>query len=115
MGHYVSFILQSWQDGADGTMRWQVRRTDDPEPLILPDSAFVIRTWIDDQQLVRGLIRHVQSGREMQFQSSERALEFVKAWLDADLSQANEWQLAPLDNGYDPADELSQQSSKPYE
>jgi len=44
----------------------------------------LVRAWVDDDnQIVRGLIRHVQSGREMQFQSSERAAEFLRAWLDS--------------------------------
>lgn len=83
MGHYVSFVIQSWPDEADEAMRWQVRCTDEA-PLNLPAGSFVVRTWVDDDEVVRGLIRHVQSGQEMQFQSSKRALEFVRAWIDAD-------------------------------
>lgn len=81
MGHYVSLVIQSWQDDAGGAMRWSVRRVGDPEPLCLPAGSFVIRTWIDDDQMVRGTIRHVQSGSEMQFQSGAHALQFVRAWL----------------------------------
>ena len=85
MGHYASFVISSWQDdSADGTMHWSVRRAGEQEPLKLPDGSFVIRTWIDDEQTVRGLIRHTQSGSEMQFQSSQRAVEFVRTWLKGD-------------------------------
>jgi len=84
MGHYASFVISSWQDAADGTMRWSVRRAGEQEPLKLPDGSFVIRTWIDDEQIVRGLIRHTRTGSEMQFQSSQRAVEFVRAWLKED-------------------------------
>ena len=86
MGHYVSFVIQSWHDEAGDAMRWQVRCVDDQEPLRLPDGSFVVRTWVDDDEVVRGLVRHVQSGQEMQFQSSKRALDFVRAWMDADAS-----------------------------
>jgi hypothetical protein len=84
MGHYVSFVIQSWQDGVDGTMRWRVHCVREQDPLRLPNGSFVIRTWIDDEQIVRGLIRHVQSGREMQFQSGKSALEFIHAWLNGE-------------------------------
>jgi hypothetical protein len=83
MGHYVSFVIQSWQDDHDSTMSWRVRCVRDPEPLHLPDGSFVVRTWIDDTDTVRGLIRHVQSGREMQFQSGKNALAFIHAWMDS--------------------------------
>ena len=86
MGHYASFVISSWQDAADGTMHWSVRRASEQDPMKLPDGSFVIRTWIDDEQTVRGLIRHTQSGSEMQFQSSQRAVEFVRAWLTGDVS-----------------------------
>ena len=72
MSRYVSFLIQSWQDRSNGTMRWRVCRVQDEEPISLPDASFVVRTWIDDDQMIRGLIRHVQSGHEMQFQSGER-------------------------------------------
>ena len=84
MGHYASFVISSWQDAVDGTMRWSVRRAGEQEPLTLPDGSFVIRTWIDDEQTVRGLIRHTQTGSEMQFQSSQRAVEFVQTWLNGE-------------------------------
>ena len=84
MGHYVSFVIHSWQDEADGAMRWQVRCTDQPPPS-LPTGSFVVRTWVDDDDVVRGLVHHVQSGQEMQFQSSKRALDFVRALIDADV------------------------------
>jgi hypothetical protein len=84
MGHYVSFVIQSWYDEADDAMRWQVRCVDDREPPRLPDGSFVVRTWVDHDKVIRGLVRHVQSGREMQFQSSKRALDFVRAWMDDD-------------------------------
>jgi hypothetical protein len=84
MGHYVSFVIQSWQDEADRAMRCEVRCTDQAPPN-LPAGSFVVRTWIDDDDVVRGLIHHVQSGQEMQFQSSKRALEFVRALIGADV------------------------------
>ena len=84
MSRYVSFLIQSWQDHSNGAMRWRVCRVQDEEPISLPDASFVIRTWIDDDdQMIRGLIRHVQSGREMQFQSGERAEAFVRSWMDS--------------------------------
>ncbi len=82
MGHYVSVVIHSWQDGDEGAMRWSVRGVNDPAPMHVPDGSFVVRTWVDDEQIVRGLIRHVQSGREMQFQSGQNALEFVRSWLE---------------------------------
>ena len=86
MGHYASFVISSWQDATDGTMHWSVRRAGEQEPLQLPDGSFVIRTWIDDEQTVRGLIRHAQSGSEMQFQSSQRAIEFIRTWIQSNAS-----------------------------
>ena len=80
MGHYVSFVIHSWQEGDEGAMRWSVHGVNDPVPVHVPDGSFVVRTWVDDEQVVRGLIRHVQSGREMQFQSGQNALEFVRSW-----------------------------------
>ena len=82
MGHYVSFVIHSWQDGDGGAMRWSVRGVNDPAFLSVPEGSFVVRTWVDDEQVVRGLIRHVQSGREMQFQSGQNALEFVRSWIE---------------------------------
>ena len=82
MGHYVSFVIHSWQEGDEGAMRWSVHGVNDPVPVHVPDGSFVVRTWVDDEQVVRGLIRHVQSGREMQFQSGRNALEFVRSWIE---------------------------------
>ena len=82
MGHYVSFVIHSWQEGDEGAMRWSLRGANDPAPMYVPDGSFVVRTWVDDGQVVRGLIRHVQSGREMQFQSGQNALEFVRSWIE---------------------------------
>jgi hypothetical protein len=87
MGQYVSFIVQSWRDGRDGTMRWQVHCAQGEEEIRFPDATCMVRTWIDDDgQVIRGLIRHLTSGREMQFQSSKRAVAFVRAWLSDDPS-----------------------------
>ena len=77
MGHYVSFVIHSWQEGDEGAMRWSVRGVNDPLPMSVPEGSFVIRTWVDDEQVVRGLIRHVQSG-SVTFQS----LYFRIAWID---------------------------------
>jgi hypothetical protein len=82
MGHYISFVVHSWQDGDDGTMRWSIHRVDDPAPLQLPDGSFLVRTWLDDGQVVRGLIRHVPSGYEMQFQSGQSAFAFIRSWME---------------------------------
>jgi hypothetical protein len=100
MGHYVSFVVQSWKDDADGSMRWSVQPVHNHEPLQLPDGSFVVRTWIDDEQVVRGLIRHVQSGREMQFQSGQSAIEFIRSWTRSSVSRELEWDgegVAPTD------------------
>jgi hypothetical protein len=100
MSQYVSFVVQSWRDDRDATMRWKVCDAQDGDELSLPDASFVVRTWIDDDgQVIRGLIRHVQSGREMQFQSGSRAFAFVRAWLDGDLSAPIECDLGPLQDG----------------
>ena len=82
MGRYISFVIHSWQDGDDQAMHWCIRPVDDPTPLQLPDGCFLLRTWIEDGQVVRGLIRHVQSGREMQFQSGSGALAFFRSWIE---------------------------------
>jgi hypothetical protein len=50
----------------------------------------------------------------MQFQSSQRALEFIEAWLSADSSQPIECQLGLLDEGGSRPDELSEGNSLPY-
>ena len=82
MSRYVSFVVQSWQETADGSMRWRVCRAHDETEIALPDAAFVVRVWIDEQgQMVRGIIRHLQSGREMQFQSGARAIDFIRGWI----------------------------------
>ena len=94
MGHYVSFIVHSRQDDADGSLHWHVRCVSDRDPSRVPDGSFVVRTWIDDEQTVRGLVRHVQSGQEMQFQSGKRALDFIRAWMDCDAevdALASDW------------------------
>jgi hypothetical protein len=82
MGHYISFVIHSWQDDDDRTMHWSIHPVDDPTPLQLPDGCFLLRTWIEDGQVVRGLLRHVQSGREMQFQSGQSALAFIRSWVE---------------------------------
>ena len=90
MSRYVSFVIRSWQDDHDGTMRWEARRVRDEADIRLPDTSFVIRAWVDeDERMVRGLIRHVQSGREMQFQSGERALDFIRACMNVDPATSN--------------------------
>jgi hypothetical protein len=81
MGHYISFVIRSWQEDDDGAMHWSVHLVDDPSPLHFPDGCFLVRTWIDDSQIVRGLIRHLQSGCEMQFQSGQSALGFIRSWM----------------------------------
>ena len=91
MKRYVSFVIQSWQGSGDGGMRWAVQGVDDQEPRALPDASFLVRTWIDeDGQMVRGLIRHISSGREVQFQSGERAVEFIRAWMSDEARPAAE-------------------------
>ncbi|MBN1640016.1 MAG: hypothetical protein JXA09_02180 [Anaerolineae bacterium] len=82
MGHYVSFVIHSWQDGDEGAMRWSVRSVNDAVSLRVPTASFVVRTWVDDEQVVRGLIRHVQSGREVQFQSGRNALDLLRSWIE---------------------------------
>jgi hypothetical protein len=112
MGHYVSFVIQSWRDPAGDAMCWQVRCADEA-PLSLPDGAFVVRTWIDDDEVVRGLIRHVQSGQEMQFQSSRRALEFIRAWMDSDVPARLDCDLDALVDEMDLPVESDQRGKQP--
>lgn len=82
MSQYFSFILQSWQNDDDPAMRWRLYCVRSEDEVRFPDASFVVRTWIEDgTEIVRGLVRHVQSGREVQFQSTRRAIEFVRAWL----------------------------------
>ena len=82
MSQYFSFIVQSWQDSQEPAMRWRLYCVRSEDEVRFPDASFVVRTWIEDgTEIVRGLVRHVQSGREMQFQSTRRAIEFVRAWL----------------------------------
>jgi hypothetical protein len=100
MSEYVSFIIQSWQRGGDDTMRWKVYLVRGEEEISFPDASFLVRVWIDDgDQIVRGLIRHVQSGREMQFQSSDRAVEFIRAWMDGDSGVLENSHLVPAPEG----------------
>ena len=95
MSEYISFIVSSWQDKANPAMRWKVHCTRGDQELSFPDATFVIRTWIEeDQQVVRCLIRHVQSGRQVQFQSGQRALEFLRAWLGR--KEAETMECAPI-------------------
>lgn len=97
MSQYISFIIKSWQDDRDGTMRWQAYRVQDEAEIRLLDTSFVIRAWMDDnEQMVRGLVRHVQSGREMQFQSGERAVDFMRACLGLDPANGGEHELKGL-------------------
>jgi hypothetical protein len=98
MGHYISFVIRSWQDGDEQAMRWIIHPVDDPTPLQLPDGCFLLRTWIEDGQVVRGLLRHVQSGREMQFQSGSSALAFLRSWVGEGNPvelEAETWQETP--------------------
>jgi hypothetical protein len=81
MGHYISFVIHSWQGKDDQAMRWSIHPVDDPTPLQLPDGCFLLRTWIEDGQVIRGLLRHVESGCEMQFQSGSSALAFLRSWV----------------------------------
>ena len=82
MSQYFSFIVQSWQDSQEPAMRWRLYCVRSEDEVRFPDASFVVRTWIEDgTEVVRGLVRHVQSGREMQFQSTRRAIDFVRAWL----------------------------------
>ena len=85
MSEYISFIVSSWQDEANPTMRWKVHCTRGDQDVRFPDATFVVRTWIEkDEQVVRCLIRHLQTGRQVQLQSGQRALEFLRAWLGTD-------------------------------
>ena len=108
MSRYVSFVIQSWQDDRDGTMRWEAHRVQDEEAIRLPDAAFVVRAWVnEDEQMVRGLIRHVQSGRELQFQSGERVTDFVHACLSLDSSAGDKRNLQSLQTHLFPLSELA--------
>jgi hypothetical protein len=82
MGHYISFVIRSWRDGDDQSMRWSIHPVDDTNPLQLPNGSFLLRTWIEDGELVRGLLRHLQSGSEMQFQSGSSSLALLRAWAE---------------------------------
>ena len=108
MNRYVSFVIRSWQDDRDGTMRWEAHRVQDEEAIRFPDAAFVVRAWVnEDKQMVRGLIRHVQSGRELQFQSGERVTDFVHACLSLDSSTGDKCDLQSLENDHFPLSELT--------
>ena len=98
MSRYVSFVIRSWQDDHDGTMRWEACRVHDEAEIRLPDTSFLVRAWVDDDEhVVRGLIRHVQSGREMQFQSGERALDLIRACLSLEPANRREHDLERLE------------------
>ena len=105
MSRYISFVIRSWQDDHDGTMRWEAYRVHDEAEIRLPEASFIIRAWVDDdERMVRGLIRHVQSGREMQFQSGERAIDFIRACVNADpkadhIHDFGELEIEGLSNG----------------
>lgn len=82
MGQYASYIVQTWQDGDGQPMRWRVCSVHDQQEVCFPNAVFLIRFWIDDQaHVVRCLVRHIQNGCEVQLQSGESAIEFVRAWL----------------------------------
>lgn len=98
MSQYISFVIQSWQDDRDGAMRWKAYRVQDEAEIHLPNTSFVVRAWMDaDKRMVRGLIRHIQSGREMQFQSGERAIDFVRACLGLDPTSESQHELEGLE------------------
>lgn len=98
MSQYVSFVIQSWPNEQDGTMGWGAYRVQDEAEIRLPATSFVVRVWTDEnKKMVRGLIRHVQSGREMQFQSGERAIAFMRACVGLDPVNGREHELEELE------------------
>ena len=108
MGHYVSFIIHSWLDECDKTMHWQVRRVRDGEEFLMPDAVFVVRTWVDDDEcLVRGKVCHLQSGCEVQFQSGERLIDFIRNWIDNDAPNTHR----PASKDTPPAPDSAEQCS----
>ncbi len=91
MAEYASYIVQTWQESNNQPMCWRVCSVHDEKEMRFPNASFLVRVWVDDQaQVVRCLVRHVQDGREVQFQSGERVIEFIRAWLMAEQAGAVE-------------------------
>lgn len=82
MAQYTSFHIQFWTDPRDGAKRWEVRHAQTGQVMDMGDDAFMLTLWAEPGEApVRGSLKHVTSGETIQFQSSERLLEFLAAHL----------------------------------
>ena len=81
-----SVLVWLWHDRQTHTTMLRVQRVDNGEPVRLKDGSFLLRAYTDaDVEVIRCLIRHLESGREVHIQSGETLESFLlSTMLDAD-------------------------------
>jgi hypothetical protein len=85
-----SILLWCWRDRQRNVTQIRVLRVDTGEEVYFSDSSYLLRISTDENVL-RCLIRHIASGREVYVQSSLRLREFVKACLLKDAESLSEF------------------------
>lgn len=74
-----SFVIWCWHDVQTDALQIQVVNVDTGKDVLLRDSSFLLRVFVDEGTLVpRCFLRHVSSGREVYIQSGSNLLPFIK-------------------------------------
>jgi hypothetical protein len=78
----ISFLVRCQYDAKADSAQLQIVRVDTAEKVRLRNGYFLLRISIDDTTLlVRCLVRHIPSGREVYLQSGSKIHDFLKACL----------------------------------
>lgn len=77
----TSIIVRCWRNTQKDIIRLQIVNVDTAEEVMVSNSSFLLRFWIEDAIVERCLIRHLSSGREVYVQSGSGLLAFINACL----------------------------------
>jgi hypothetical protein len=76
-----SLLVRIQRDTALNATMLHVVRVDNAEAVPLKDSHFLLRITMYEKGVVRCLIRHLSSGREVHIQSGARFISFIQDFL----------------------------------
>jgi hypothetical protein len=80
-----SFVIWCSHDVQTDTLQVRVIHVDTGKDVLLKDSCFLLRVFVDeDTSVSRCFLRHVSSGREVYLQSGVNLLPFIKGCLATD-------------------------------
>jgi hypothetical protein len=80
----LTIIVRFWRDKQKNGVRLQVVNVDTAEEMLVSNSSFLLRFWVQDATVERCLIRHLSSGHQAYVQSGAGLQALIKACLLSD-------------------------------